>query len=89
MSLRREIGIISVYPRSGDSYGAHPSEWSKVKDAWMAGKSFIETKNIYGDALVIKLACVEAIQLSSPEGMERDRAESAEDRADDEIQGVG
>ena len=55
----------------------------------MAGQAFVETKNIYGDELVIKLACVEAIQLSSPEGMARDRLEAAEDRADDEIRGVG
>ena len=88
MNRRRETGIAVAWTRSDSSYACRPDQYSKLRDAWMSGKAFVELDTIHGDTFVLKLGTVEAIQLFTPEGMAFAREEAAADKADDAITGA-
>lgn len=87
MSLRREIGQGLAWTRGDSSYGLHPSYYPALKEAWMAGRAFYVGSDLYGAEVVIKLATVEAIALSTPETAALSQADSDDEKNEDMLAG--
>lgn len=85
---RREIGYAAAWSKTEGSYAFHPSEYDALKTAWMKGAAFFTGQTLHGDECTVKLACVEAVMLYTPEGIASVRAEEDADRSDDMLTGV-
>lgn len=77
-----------AYTRTDSSYAFDPADYLRLKDAWMAGKAFVEVRNFHGNELIIKLATIEAISLHTAESIAAQRAEDKADKMDDSFTGA-
>jgi hypothetical protein len=75
-----EIGACRVWMRGdSDPYFLHPEEYPRLREAWMAGRTFFEGRGTYDTPTVLKLAAVDMIDLVLPEGMALRKHDAAED----------
>jgi hypothetical protein len=63
-----EIGCCRVWLKEDpDSFILHPRYYEDLKRAWMAGETFFTAKDCYESEVIIRLAAVVAITITTPE----------------------
>jgi hypothetical protein len=77
--IRRRNGCVNVFMRDGTSFSVTMSDYATVRDAWMAGRTFVDCTGLYGSPVTIKLSEVNGIgyeTAASWDAKQRDDAET-------------
>jgi hypothetical protein len=85
---RRDTGVAMAHTKEQGAYAIHPDDYLKLKEAWMAGRAFVELRAYHGAEQIIKLGTIEAIQMWTPEALAAERDETVANKAEDTITGA-
>lgn len=92
MIRRREVGWTSLFQKgTGNRVDVARAELERVEAAFQRGEAFIRVLDIYGDRMTIRLGDFCMVAECTPAGYAAwradDRAERADDKADDLVDG--
>lgn len=77
-SLRANGFTVAFCKGTDMKYVLHRDCHDGLREAWMAGRSFHEVQDLYGDPLTIRLGDISAVGLCTPEGLARYEEEEQE-----------
>ena len=84
----REEGVCTAHSKDGGNWNLPRSEFSRLKQEWMAGAAFFEGRGFYGSTIVLKLGDIVGLGDTTPEQIKDRMDDDAAAKKEDEILGL-